>query len=91
MLQVLIEAARRRSAQKRAEPRAAFSSLLKIHSIRRWRAAKELARMNPRQAMMVRFFGGLEVAEIAAVREVSGGHGSSRLAGGEGVLSRARS
>ncbi len=34
---------------------------------------QELARMNPRQAMMVesRFFGGLEMAEIAELLEVS--------------------
>jgi DNA-directed RNA polymerase specialized sigma24 family protein len=34
---------------------------------------QELARMNPRQATMVesRFFGGLEMAEIAALLEVS--------------------
>jgi RNA polymerase sigma factor (TIGR02999 family) len=36
-------------------------------------ALEELARMNPRQAMMVesRFFGGLDVAETAALLEVS--------------------
>lgn len=34
---------------------------------------EELAKMNPRQAMMVesRFFGGLEMAEIAELLEVS--------------------
>jgi RNA polymerase sigma factor (sigma-70 family) len=34
---------------------------------------EELAQMNPRQAMMVesRFFGGLEMAEIAELLEVS--------------------
>jgi len=34
---------------------------------------EELARMNPRQAVMVesRFFGGLEIAEIAQLLEVS--------------------
>ena len=36
-------------------------------------ALDELARMEPRQAMMVesRFFGGLEIAEIAELLEVS--------------------
>jgi DNA-directed RNA polymerase specialized sigma subunit len=36
-------------------------------------ALDELARLNPRQAMMVecRFFGGLDVTETAAVLEVS--------------------
>jgi DNA-directed RNA polymerase specialized sigma24 family protein len=36
-------------------------------------ALEELGRMNPRQAMMVesRFFGGLDVAETAALLEVS--------------------
>jgi len=36
-------------------------------------ALDDLAKMNPRQAMMVesRFFGGLEIAEIAELLEVS--------------------
>jgi DNA-directed RNA polymerase specialized sigma24 family protein len=36
-------------------------------------ALEELARFNPRQAMMIesRFFGGLDIAETAALLEVS--------------------
>lgn len=81
MRQVLVEAARRRNADKRAGPGANLVTfddnramvacereLLGLDS-----ALDELARMEPRQAMMVesRFFGGLEVAEIAQLLEVS--------------------
>jgi RNA polymerase sigma factor (TIGR02999 family) len=82
MRQVLIEAARRRNASKRGgrsltmvtfdeatdSSAACGKELLALDS-----ALEELARMNPRQAMMVesRFFGGLDVAEIAGLLEVS--------------------
>jgi RNA polymerase sigma factor (TIGR02999 family) len=81
MRQVLVEAARRRSAYKRggdfavvtfdesvAEPMECGKELLALDV-----ALNELARMHPRQAMIVegRFFGGLEVAETAQLLEVS--------------------
>jgi RNA polymerase sigma factor (TIGR02999 family) len=81
MRQVLIEAARRRSARKRGGDVAlvtldestdggATSSdeLLALNA-----ALDELARINPRQAMMVeyRFFGGLDLAETAELLEIS--------------------
>jgi RNA polymerase sigma factor (TIGR02999 family) len=83
MRQVLIEAARRRNAQKRGggagivvtfddalhtTKASCDDQLLALET-----ALEELARMSPRQAMMVesRFFGGLDIAEIAALLEVS--------------------
>jgi RNA polymerase sigma factor (TIGR02999 family) len=82
MRQVLVEAARRRSSQKRGGSEAltvAFDDsasattstgqdLLALNS-----ALDELARMSPRQALMVegRFFGGLEIGETAAMLDVS--------------------
>jgi RNA polymerase sigma factor (TIGR02999 family) len=82
MRQVLIEAARRRNASKRGgwgltlvtfdessdSTAECGKELLALDS-----ALEELARMNPRQAMMVesRFFGGLDVSEIAELLEVS--------------------
>lgn len=81
MRQVLIEAARRRKATKRgagapvitldegvAEPINGAGELLALND-----ALDELARLEPRQAMMVeaRFFGGLEVAEVAELLSVS--------------------
>lgn len=81
MRQVLVEAARRRNADKRGgegnhlvtfdEAHGAVAcerELLGLDS-----ALDELARIEPRQAMMVesRFFGGLEIAEIAQLLEVS--------------------
>jgi RNA polymerase sigma factor (TIGR02999 family) len=83
MRQLLVEAARRRGAEKRGgaddvllvtfdeswmQPAASSSSLLALDS-----ALEELARMQPRQASMVecRFFGGLQVEEIAALLGVS--------------------
>lgn len=83
MRQVLVEAARRRSAFKRGggegvtvitfdETQQARAScgqdLLALDT-----ALEELARIQPRQAMMVesRFFGGLDVTETAALLEVS--------------------
>jgi RNA polymerase sigma factor (TIGR02999 family) len=82
MRQVLVEAARRRLARKRGGPDAVFvtfdesvggdvawaDDLLGLDA-----ALEELARLNPRQAQMVesRFFGGLDVAETAALLGVS--------------------
>lgn len=83
MRQVLVEAARRRSAEKRGGADAAFvtfdeslavptrassDDLLALDA-----ALDELARLSPRQAQMVesRFFGGLDVAETAQLLGVS--------------------
>lgn len=81
MRQVLIEAARRRNAHKRGDgkawvtfddsleaPPAGADDLLALDG-----ALEELARLSPRQAIMVecRFFGGLDVRETAALLEVS--------------------
>jgi RNA polymerase sigma factor (TIGR02999 family) len=82
MRQVLIEAARRRNAEKRGGKDAVFvtfddsletpissdEELLVLDS-----ALEGLAKLNPRQALMVegRFFGGLDVAETAQLLEVS--------------------
>jgi RNA polymerase sigma factor (TIGR02999 family) len=82
MRQVLIEAARRRSADKRG-PDAMFVTLDDaIDSaagstgedlIALDRALTELARLNPRQATLVesRFFGGLDVGELSTLLDVS--------------------
>ncbi len=83
MRQLLIEAARRRNAQKRGgageavfvtfddsfdQAPACEDELLALDT-----ALNELERLNPRQAMMVesRFFAGLDIAETAAFLEVS--------------------
>lgn len=81
MRQVLIEAARRRLADKRGAGASLVTfdesldqgattpeSLLQLHD-----ALEALAAANPRQAMLVecRFFGGLETAEIAELLGVS--------------------
>jgi RNA polymerase sigma factor (TIGR02999 family) len=82
MRQLLIEAARRRNANKRGggadvtvsfddsfdEKPSSGRDLLALDT-----ALEELARMNPRQAMMVesRFFGGFDMAETAELLEVS--------------------
>jgi RNA polymerase sigma factor (TIGR02999 family) len=83
MRQVLIEAARRRRADKRgrdavfvtfddsldvAAPGSTTDDLLALDQ-----ALTELARLNPRQATLVesRFFGGLDVGELSALLEVS--------------------
>jgi RNA polymerase sigma-70 factor, ECF subfamily len=82
MRQVLIEAARRRKSLKRGADEAVFVTMDSWDAPMTLRGSElialddllqELARMNPRQAMMVesRFFGGLEMAEIAALLEVS--------------------
>jgi len=82
MRQVLVEAARRRKAQKRGGPDAVFvtfdetaegtagwaEDLLGLDA-----ALEALRRLHPRQSAMVesRFFGGFEVAEIAEMIGVS--------------------
>ncbi|HEX5437704.1 MAG TPA: ECF-type sigma factor [Gemmatimonadaceae bacterium] len=81
MRQVLVEAARRRKAQKRGgnaamvtfdealeEAASSADDVLALDA-----ALDELARMEPRQALMVesRFFGGLDVAETAQLLNVS--------------------
>ena len=82
MRQLLVEAARRRHARKRggegvilvtfdeslAEAASCGEDLLALDA-----ALEELARMSPRQAMMVesRFFGGLDISETAALLDVS--------------------
>jgi RNA polymerase sigma factor (TIGR02999 family) len=83
MRQLLIEAARRRGASKRggAEDVAIITydeSMLPATTTGRElitldAALEELARIEPRQAMMVesRFFGGLDIAETAALLGVS--------------------
>jgi RNA polymerase sigma-70 factor, ECF subfamily len=82
MRQILIEAARRRNADKRGggqDVTVSFDdSYQKAPSggddlLRLDRALDELARMNPRQAMLVesRFFGGLDIPETATILNVS--------------------
>jgi RNA polymerase sigma factor (TIGR02999 family) len=78
MRQVLMEAARRRQTGKRGAGRLiTFTDSLGVSEEQELlgldEALNELAEIRPRQALMVeaRFFGGLEVAEIAALLEVS--------------------
>jgi RNA polymerase sigma factor (TIGR02999 family) len=81
MRQVLVEAARRRNADKRGGGAAVvtFDEALEETASRADdvlaldQALEELARLHPRQAMMVeaRFFGGLELSEIGQLLEVS--------------------
>jgi RNA polymerase sigma factor (TIGR02999 family) len=83
MRQLLVEAARRRNAGKRGggvvevtvtfdeslqKPPSGGRDLLQLD-----RALDDLARMNPRQAVMVesRFFGGLDIPEIANLLSIS--------------------
>jgi RNA polymerase sigma factor (TIGR02999 family) len=81
MRQVLVEAARKRNSLKRGDgralvtfddsldaPAAGADDVLALDT-----ALDDLARVSPRQALMVesRFFGGLDVAETAALLEVS--------------------
>lgn len=81
MRQVLVDAARRRQAGKRGggvplvtydesldEPDATADDVLALDA-----ALQELATLSPRQAAVVeaRFFGGLEVADVAALLDVS--------------------
>jgi len=82
MRQILIDAARRRSARKRGGREVMFvafgDSTDQIAScneelIALDAALEELARLNPRQALMIesRFFGGLDITETATLLEVS--------------------
>ena len=83
MRQVLIEAARRRNSLKRGggedavfvtmDVLEAQTALLPDELLALDGVLEELARMNPRQAMLVesRFFGGLEMVEIAQLLDVS--------------------
>ncbi len=82
MRQVLIEAARRRKATKRGGPDIALVTFEEAvdqpvttgdELIALDDALEELARIHPRQAMMVesRFFGGLDIAETAELLSVS--------------------
>jgi len=81
MRQLLVESARRRSSKKRGGPEAFVTfdealgqpascdqDILKLDG-----ALEELARLNPRHAVMVesRFFGGLDVGETAELLAVS--------------------
>ena len=82
MRQVLVEAARRRNADKRGGPGVTFvtwdeslaNGATSSDDVLALDAALEsLARLHPRQADMVvcRFFGGLDVVETAALLDVS--------------------
>lgn len=81
MRQVLVEAARRRHAEKRGGDAISFVLDSSIDAPATWgsdllaldRALEALARLQPRQALMVesRFFGGLDIPETAALLEVS--------------------
>jgi len=82
MRQVLVEAARRRNANKRGgggELTVTFDESLRKSAtcgeelIRLDHALDALAQMNPRQAVMVesRFFGGLDIPETAALLQIS--------------------
>jgi RNA polymerase sigma factor (TIGR02999 family) len=82
MRQVLIEAARRRNANKRGgaesitvtfDEALAHAPSYEKDLLALDVALEELARVEPRQAMMVesRFFGGLDMTEISSLLEVS--------------------
>ncbi|HVN06137.1 MAG TPA: ECF-type sigma factor [Bryobacteraceae bacterium] len=81
MRQLLVEAARRRRAQKRGDgfPMVAFDDSLETAAacggelLALDSALEDLARLNPRQATMVetRFFGGLDVPETAELLNIS--------------------
>jgi RNA polymerase sigma factor (TIGR02999 family) len=78
MRQILVEAARRRQAGKRSGGRTiTFDDSLHISEERDLvgldTALNDLAAIEPRQALMVesRFFGGLEVNEVATLLDVS--------------------
>jgi RNA polymerase sigma factor (TIGR02999 family) len=82
MRQVLVEAARRRHAHKRGGPDAIVipiddardgGELAGEDVLALDRALDELAKLEPRQALMVesRFFGGLDVCETAELLDVS--------------------
>jgi RNA polymerase sigma factor (TIGR02999 family) len=78
MRQVLVDAARRRAAEKRAGDFVTFDESLEASTQARDIlgfdcALEELAKIEPRQAVMVesRFFGGLEIHEIAEMLNIS--------------------
>jgi RNA polymerase sigma factor (TIGR02999 family) len=83
MRQVLVEAARRRTARKRAGGAAVVlvpfdestdrAGLTEAHILALDGALRDLARMHPRQAAVVegRFFGGLDTNELAELLNVS--------------------
>jgi RNA polymerase sigma factor (TIGR02999 family) len=81
MRQVLIEAARRRGAGKRgggiallvSDPESEPSPASSEHILALDAALSDLARVDPRQALLVegRFFGGLDVSETAELLGVS--------------------
>jgi RNA polymerase sigma factor (TIGR02999 family) len=81
MRQVLIEAARRRSADKRgggvallvSNPESEAAPASSEHILALDAALSDLARVDPRQALLVegRFFGGLDVSETAELLGVS--------------------
>lgn len=82
MRQVLVEAARRRSARKRGGPQAVFVTFDEsVGAAAEWAddiveldaALERLASLSPRQAQLVesRFFGGLDVPETARLLGVS--------------------
>mgnify|MGYP005835263411 CR=1 FL=1 len=82
MRQLLIEAARRRSADKRGGPGAMFVAFddgfdRPVHCARELivldETLDELAKLNPRQALIVesRFFGGLDISETAELLNIS--------------------
>jgi RNA polymerase sigma factor (TIGR02999 family) len=81
MRQVLVEAARRRTAGKRGGAAVTVTLDEESQGLVRCeedllaldRALSDLARLSPRQAQMVesRFFGGLELTEIATLLDVS--------------------
>ena len=78
MRQILVDAARRRAAEKRAGDFVTFDESLQAATCGRDligfdSALEELAKIEPRQAAMVesRFFGGLEIREIAEMLDIS--------------------
>jgi RNA polymerase sigma-70 factor, ECF subfamily len=82
MRELLVEAARRRNAQKRGGGEIMFVTLADAEDARVFGdaalltlddALNQLAQLNPRQATMVesRFFGGLDIPETAALLNVS--------------------
>ncbi len=81
MRQILVEAARRQASEKRGGGKVIFvvfeeasmpvgcdRQIVALHD-----CLNKLAELNPRQALLVegRYFGGLEVAEIAALLDIS--------------------
>jgi RNA polymerase sigma factor (TIGR02999 family) len=82
MRQVLVEAARRRQAEKRGGPGPIVVAIDDSDASTQWsseellaldRVLDELAQLEPRQAQMVeaRFFGGLDTIETATLLNVS--------------------